>query len=91
MDGIEILQDRVSALLKRFSAVMRERDGLKKELEELRAENDDLRSRLNRAEEHTLALQIGKSMPDESAKAQARKQLDAVIGEIDKILTTLND
>jgi cell division protein FtsB len=91
MEGIDALHDRVNALLKRFGSLTRERESLKKELNSMRAENEELRAQLRQAEEGLLALQISQSMPDAAVREQSRKKLDAVIGEIDKILTTLND
>ena len=38
-----------------------------------------------------IAVQIGQSVLDSSEKTNMRKQLDGILGEIDKILTTLND
>jgi regulator of replication initiation timing len=78
-------------LLKRYAALLRERDGMKKELGMLREENEHLQAKLTQAEEYLLAAQISKAMPDEASRAQSRKKLDAVISEIDKILTTIND
>ena len=91
MEGINILQERVAELLKRYSALLREREALQKEAKVLRTENEELRARLNQIEGSLLAVQISHSMPDEATRAQNRKKLDAVISEIDKILTTLND
>jgi chromosome segregation ATPase len=91
MEGLPALQERVQALLKRYAAVHREREQLRKEVDALREERESLEARLRHAEESLLALHIGKSMPDEATRARSRKKLDAVISEIDKILTTLND
>ncbi len=91
MEGMEALHDRVNALLRRHSLVVRERDALKKELSELREEKEALRSMLRLSEEELLAARISQAIPDDAARAQSRKKLDAVIGEIDKILTSLND
>ncbi len=91
MEGIKALHDRVNTLLKRYSSVLHERESLRKELGTLRAENEELRAQLRQTEEGLLALQISQSMPDAALREQSRKKLDAVIGEIDKILTTLND
>lgn len=90
MKGMQALQERVNALLRRYAAVIRERDALKKELNSLREEQVHLQSQFRQAEERLLAMQIGQSMPDDSTRAQSRKKLDAVIGEIDKILMNLD-
>ena len=91
MDGLEVLRERVQALLKSYAALQRDRERLRKEAEALRAEREVLQARLHHAEESLLAVRIGKSISDEPTRAQSRKKLDEVIGEIDKILTTLND
>lgn len=91
MENLAILRERVDALLKRYAAVGQERDAIKKELAALKERYAELDAQLQQAESHLLAVQIGKVMPDEQSRAQSRRKLDAVIGEIDKILTTLND
>ena len=91
MEGINVLNERVTELLKRYSALLRDRETLRKDVTALRAENEDLRGRLNKAEEGLLASHISQALPDEATRAQNRKKLDQVISEIDKILTTLND
>lgn len=91
MDGMEALHNRVSAMLKQFGAVVQERDALRRELRKLRSEHEELQNRLARSEEALLALQIGKSIPDEELRSRSRRKLDEVITEIDKILMTLND
>ena len=91
MQNIEVLRDRVSALLKRHASVLREREGLEKELNKLREENEVLRTQLKEAQDGRLAAQISTAMPDEKVRADSRKKLDEVITEIDKILMMIND
>ena len=91
MDALEALHDRVNALLRRHNAVLRERDDLRKELAAVRAHQETLREKLRHSEDELLAARIGNALPDEEARARSRRKLDEVIGEIDKILTALND
>ncbi len=91
MKGLDILKERVDALLKSYAALLRERNALRKELKGKEQEQQELAERLRIAEEELLALQIGKAIPDTAARTRNRKKLDAVIGQIDKILTSLND
>lgn len=91
MEGIDLLRERITALLKRYGAAVRECKALEKELAAREQESAALRVRLEEAEQQLLAVRIGKAIPDKASRAQSRKKLDAVIGEIDKILITLND
>ena len=91
MNGLDTLKERVDALLKSYAALLRERNALRKELKGKEQQQQDLAERLRVAEEELLALQIGKAIPDAAARTRNRKKLDAVIGQIDKILTSLND
>jgi hypothetical protein len=91
MKGLDTLRSRIDALLKSYAALLRERNALRKELELKEQQHSELVEQLRLAEETLLALQIGKAIPDAAARTRNRKKLDAVIGQIDKILTTLND
>jgi hypothetical protein len=91
MEGLDALKERVDALLKSYTSLLRERNALKKELAAKDVENKALAERLRAAEDELLALQIGKAIPDNASRNRNRKKLDAVIGQIDKILTALND
>ena len=91
MEGIDILHERITALLKRYVATSKECKALRKELAAREQESDGLRARLEETEQQLLAIRIGKAVPDKASRNQSRKKLDAVISEIDKILITLND
>ena len=91
MKGLDTLKERVDALLKSYATLLRERNALRKDLKTKEQEQQELAERLRIAEEELLAVQIGKAIPDAAARTRNRKKLDAVIGQIDKILTALND
>jgi glycerate-2-kinase len=91
MEGLNVLRNKVEALLRQHAAV---KTALAEKTSALKAKEEELdimRVQLHKAEERLLALEIGHAIPDAESRAASRRQLDAVIGEIDKILMTLND
>jgi cell division protein FtsB len=91
MASLDLLRDRLDLLLRQHAALKTENTKLRRSVDAKEEETAMLRKQLTGTEEQLLALQIGKTMPDAEARASSRRKLDAVIGEIDKILTTLND
>ena len=91
MQELQLLSDQVDALLKKHTAVMAANKKLMQAQERSMQQVAQLQQQLAAAEEQLLATAIARALPDEQEKAQTRKQLDAVITEIDKILTNLND
>lgn len=91
MERLNVLRDKVEALLRSYSGLKAELEVKDKVLQEKEEELAMLRDQLKKAEERLLALEIGKAVPDAESRTVGRKQLDAVIGEIDKILMLLHD
>jgi hypothetical protein len=91
MEGLSVLREKLDVLLRNYKAMATELSATKAALATKEEETSLLRDRLAKCEEQVLALQIGKAIPDAESRALARKQLDVVIGEIDKILMTIHD
>ena len=91
MKEVQELEERLSVLLKQFAALRTENKRLKRTVTEKDNEISKLQQQLEEAQQGLLANDIAKALPTLKEKQKTRKQLDAVIGEIDKILTSLND
>ena len=91
MDRREALRQKLDKLIRRFNETSAALKAKEKALKEQEEEAAMLRTQLEKAEERLLALEIGKAIPDAESRAASRRQLDSVIGEIDKILRSIND
>jgi chromosome segregation ATPase len=91
MQELELLNGKLDTLLKKYAALQAENKNLKETIASRQKSVDTLNSKLASIEENMAHSHIGKTVGDDAERAALRKQLDGVIGEIDKILTTLND
>lgn len=91
MESLLLLRQKIELLIREHSGVKAALATANKTLAAKDVEIEQIRTQLKTAEERLLALEIGKAIPDAKSRASSRRQLDAVIGEIDKILTTLHD
>lgn len=91
MRELELLSNKLDALLKKYAAMEAENTSLKNTLAQQQQKVAMLNSQVAKLEENAGTTQIGKTVTDDAERIALRKQLDGVIGEIDKILTTLND
>ena len=91
MESTGLLREKLDLLLRRHSALKKELSAAQALLGRREAEVTALHARLNKCEEQNLALAISRSLPDEEARAGAHGRLDALIAEIDKLLSTLHE
>jgi len=91
MQELQLLSERLDLLLKRYATLQAENKKLKQTIAGQTQNIATLNVKLSALEQQLVAVQIGKSIPDEQERGKMRRQLDTVIGEIDKILATLND
>lgn len=91
MQELQLLDERLSSLLKKYAAIEAENKRLKQTVAQQLQSIEGLNKKLTELEEKMVAVQIGQTVMDSSEKTNMRKQLDGILGEIDKILTTLND
>jgi cell shape-determining protein MreC len=91
MQELELLNDKLDILLKKYTALQAENNRLKETVGQQLKSIETLNANLASLEESMTANRIGDNLGDDNEKNAMRKQLDNVIGEIDKILTTLND
>lgn len=91
MQELELLNSKLDLLLKKYAALQAENKSLKVTLSKQLRSMETLNTKLGGLEENMLAQKMGSIVTDPKEKESLRKQLDSVIGEIDKILITLND
>ncbi len=91
MQQLDILNIKLDALLKKYAALQAENKSLKDTVARQLQQIDTLNEKAGRLEEDRHVADIGKVVADNTDKAGVRKQIDSLIGEIDKILITLND
>lgn len=91
MQELQLLNDKLDVLLKKYITLQAENKRLKDTIDKQTESIQGLTGKLSDLEQNMVAVQIGKSVLSDEERIKMRKQLDSVIGEIDKILTTLND
>ena len=91
MQELQLLNTKLDLLLKKYAALQSENKRLKQTITQQTKSIENLNSKLSELEQNMVAVQMGRSLLNDEEKIKMRKQLDNVIGEIDKILNTLND
>lgn len=91
MQEIQLLSKKLDVLLDKYEDLKAENKRLKATAAQQLQMIEALNKKLSTAEQQLTALQLNRAMRTEREKLDLRKQLDTVIGEIDKILNTLND
>jgi len=91
MQELELLNNKLDTLLQKYTALQAENKRLKGSLAQQTRSMEELNGKLAGLEQNMAATHIGKDMLKGEDKEAVKKQLDTVIGEIDKILATLND
>ena len=91
MQELTLLHTKLDKLLKKYAALQAEKDGL---LATLRRQNEDmqqLNKKVPALEEELNLAKSGDVITGKDDKAAVRKQLNSLIGDIDKLLASLND
>lgn len=91
MQEVTILNGKIDELIKQYTALLAENKRLQALLEGHTATIDTFKSKIASLEKNGAVLDMSNVLTDHEDKDKMRKQLDNVIGEIDKILNTLND
>jgi predicted RNase H-like nuclease (RuvC/YqgF family) len=91
MQELQVLNDKLDILLKKYTALQAENKRLKATMSYQLQSIESLNDKLNSLEENMLTIQVGRAVENSDDKDNMRKQLDNIIGEIDKILNALND
>lgn len=91
MQELQLLNDKLDILLRKYSALQAENERLKETIAQQLSSIETLNTNLASLEKSMVAVKIGGTLSDDKEKDAMRRQLDNVIVEIDKILTSLND
>ena len=91
MQELQRLNTRLDLLLKKYAVLQAENSTLKNTIAKQTETIAGLNGSLSELEQNIVAVQISKTMLTDEEKENMKEQLDNVIGEIDKILVTLND
>lgn len=91
MQELTLLNERLDVLLKKYTELQAENKRLKETVSTQLQSIETLNGKLALLEENMMATSLGASSLNDKDKQVVKKQLDSVIGEIDKILNTLND
>jgi uncharacterized coiled-coil DUF342 family protein len=91
MQELDLLNTKLDTLLQKYTALQAENKRLKSNLAQQTKSMEELNAKLTGLEQNMTATRIGKDVLKGEEKDTMKKQLDTVIGEIDKILATLND
>ena len=91
MQELQLLKDKLDLLLKKYTAMQTENKLLKEANDSYEKQVIQLNEQLHKMEESLANVQMNQVVVDDGDKDTLRKQLDTVIGEIDKILTKINE
>ena len=91
MQELQLLKDKLDMLLKKYTAMQTENKRLKEANDSYERQVIQLNEQLHKMEESLANVQMNQVVVDDGDKDTLRKQLDTVIGEIDKILTKINE
>ena len=91
MEALDQLNKKVDALLKKHAAAEAENKRLKETVSSQNKKIEALTKKVSSLEHGMVSVRLGSAVTNDEEKENMRRQLDTVIGEIDKILNTLND
>jgi len=91
MEAIDHLNKKIDLLLKKHAAVVTENDRLRSIIDGQNKVIQSLNKKTATLENSMVSVKLHHTDVGDEEKEQMKAQLDAVIGEIDKILSTLND
>jgi predicted nuclease with TOPRIM domain len=91
MQELQKLGEKLDLLLKKYGELQAENTRLKKTVSDQLKEMEQLNKKFASLEDNMASVQLGKSVLTVNDKIAVTRQIDTVIGDIDKILATLND
>lgn len=91
MESLSLLNEKLDVLLKKYTLLQAENNRLQTTVADQKKQIDTLSGKLTMLEENLLASQMSSTVLNDNDKEVVKKQLDTVLGEIDKLLATLND
>lgn len=91
MHELTTLHTKLDKLLKKYTALQAEKEALQQTLHAQNEKVDLLNKKLAVLEEEVNLAKTGDAISGKDDKSAVRKQLNALIGDIDKLLASLND
>ena len=91
METLGLLGDKLDQLLKKYAALEGENARLRATIEGQNKAIQRLNKKVATLDNGMVSVHLGHADISDEEKDNMRRQLDGVIAEIDKILTTLND
>ena len=91
MDAINTLNSKLDQLLKKYAAAETENKRLRIIIDGQNRMIQNLNKKVKSLEHNMVSVNLGSTNITDEEKDNMRQQLDVLITEIDKILTTLND
>ena len=91
MDAINTLNSKLDQLLKKYAAAEAENKRLRIIIDGQNRMIQNLNKKVKSLEHNMVSVNLGSTNITDEEKDNMRQQLDVLITEIDKILTTLND
>ncbi|MCD6012162.1 MAG: hypothetical protein K0Q79_2024 [Flavipsychrobacter sp.] len=91
MEALDKLSKKLDSLLKKYAAIESENKRLKETIATQIKTTEKLQKKLTSLEKDMVSVRLGNTVENDEERENMRQQLDTVIGEIDKILNTLND
>lgn len=91
MQELQKLSEKLDLLLKKYGELQVENTRLKKTVSDQLKEMEQLNRKFALLEDNMASVQLGKNVLTVNDKIAVTRQIDTVIGDIDKILATLND
>ena len=91
MQELTLLHTKLDKLLKKYTALQAEKEGL---LATMRQQNENLQilnKKVADLEEQLTVPKTADALTGKEDKTAVRKQLNSLIGDIDKLLASLND
>ncbi|GAA4460463.1 hypothetical protein GCM10023093_03140 [Nemorincola caseinilytica] len=91
MQVLDELNGKLNTLLKKYTALEAENKRLRDTVARLERTGEKLTAQLASLEKDMVSVDLNAAVAGDDDRQNMRKQLDIVITEIDRILTTLND
>lgn len=91
MQELDLLNSKLEMLIKKYTALQAENRSMKDTILHQSDAIQQLNAQIASLQQQVTDKQITESFAEDKNKDIVRKQLDVVIGEIDKILNSLND
>lgn len=91
MQELDLLNDKLELLLKKYTALQAENKKLQQTIVHQRQSIEELNGKIGNLEEELLTSKTSSAIHDDKDKKVVKKQIDTLIGDIDRILATLHD